>query len=867
MTATSKRPYWLAIVTAVLFLPALVSIEAGVGLNLPAPIDAFSNFARVTLMAGYGVGAHSVTVADGQGATLPSPAPFNCTWYDSTTSSDPTNDPDREIVRVTAVVGDVLTILRGQEGTLEVAHNASGKIYRLDCALTAKTLTDIALGLANSVGVVNIWKYGAAGDGSTDDTAAIQAALDVAYGTSGTCQSVYLPYSNYKLTGELAYYNRTTPGAKDCGVVFGEGRGSQLLWYGPYYQSPIRVVGSFQTLRDLAITAETDWIAGVDYSGSNSNKVGTVSTGRTTTATLSHVWIDTNNFHGDGVAIGRYGYQSDMLLLDQVYIRDCIHGNGVKSFNSNTQSMKYMGGVVSHCHVAFGKNSTTNFIVSGTEIDSNDINFSPSGGGTIVVTGGRTENAKRWYFDNNGTAGGPRIFDGVQYSNIVTARPPTTATTYTTLATPSSPSVVATGSGSTTWGYKIACFDAGVEPSGTTAPTGHTASSAEVTVTNAAVLDATHFNTLDLSAVRSPGASSCGWYRTKVGGSPASTGTIAFVPYFANGVVIDNGLPGDNVIPPTTNTTTNTVILSTAGLIEGDLIALDGAGPASAAGVLVTQITDCYDLTHCHLSVAPTADVASAQIVLKGECTATWASGTTITFSNPCVAGNETIAVTGAGVGGANLTTTLTAASCTFPGSPRTMVCDGTATVSTPVSAAAVRSTTNVYWQNAFMTGQSGPYHIRGSVFQSTTRMQHSATRPNAMLYEGNYWVDPAMADPFGRLSPSCTMTSIGNVYGSPPAPMASCIYPTLPFGTTTSDLTLAGDLSLTSADALYQYLNPGGADRIVTIATSAVAKVVQNTGGANTLTLKDETGATIAVVSPGSTVSVMYTGTSWRIL
>jgi hypothetical protein len=48
-----------------------------------------------------------------------------------------------EIVRVTAISGDTLTITRGQEGTSANNHNISGKTYMLIAGLTSKLVKDI----------------------------------------------------------------------------------------------------------------------------------------------------------------------------------------------------------------------------------------------------------------------------------------------------------------------------------------------------------------------------------------------------------------------------------------------------------------------------------------------------------------------------------------------------------------------------------------------------------------------------------------------------------------------------------------------------------------------------------------------------
>ena len=81
--------------------------------------DAHSNFGYSTVLvapvpAATGV---SLTVQAGHGALFPT-APFNCTVWPSGTQPLASN---AEIVRVTAVVGDTLTIVRGQEGSTPVA--------------------------------------------------------------------------------------------------------------------------------------------------------------------------------------------------------------------------------------------------------------------------------------------------------------------------------------------------------------------------------------------------------------------------------------------------------------------------------------------------------------------------------------------------------------------------------------------------------------------------------------------------------------------------------------------------------------------------------------------------------------------------
>jgi hypothetical protein len=78
--------------------------------------------------------------------------PFNVVLWNSTDYPDPARDPNVEIVRVTAIAGEVLTVTRpaignnyNGEGSTNTAktHNTAGKTYRVMNAITKKTLDDI----------------------------------------------------------------------------------------------------------------------------------------------------------------------------------------------------------------------------------------------------------------------------------------------------------------------------------------------------------------------------------------------------------------------------------------------------------------------------------------------------------------------------------------------------------------------------------------------------------------------------------------------------------------------------------------------------------------------------------------------------
>lgn len=102
-------------------------------------MDVFANFAAFNVSTGYDAAATSIDLAAGGGARMPGVS-FNATWWNATDYPDPSDDPNREIVRVTAIAGDTLTITRAQEGTAASTKNTAAKTYRLAACVTATTL-------------------------------------------------------------------------------------------------------------------------------------------------------------------------------------------------------------------------------------------------------------------------------------------------------------------------------------------------------------------------------------------------------------------------------------------------------------------------------------------------------------------------------------------------------------------------------------------------------------------------------------------------------------------------------------------------------------------------------------------------------
>lgn len=107
--------------------------------------DQVANAIKVTVSGTYDADDVTITLRTGHGAELPNPSGdnYNLIWWDTTDYDDAADDPNLEIVRVTAKAGDVITVTRAQEGTGASLKNTSAATYKMVMGVTAKTITDL----------------------------------------------------------------------------------------------------------------------------------------------------------------------------------------------------------------------------------------------------------------------------------------------------------------------------------------------------------------------------------------------------------------------------------------------------------------------------------------------------------------------------------------------------------------------------------------------------------------------------------------------------------------------------------------------------------------------------------------------------
>ena len=102
-------------------------------------LDQIQNFVRGELSESIDSEQTSIDVEDE--SVFPSPpAEYNLVIYDAGNFSRATKDPNVEIVRVTDVTDDTLTVERGQENTDASNHPSSAEIF---LSVTSKMFTDI----------------------------------------------------------------------------------------------------------------------------------------------------------------------------------------------------------------------------------------------------------------------------------------------------------------------------------------------------------------------------------------------------------------------------------------------------------------------------------------------------------------------------------------------------------------------------------------------------------------------------------------------------------------------------------------------------------------------------------------------------
>lgn len=98
-----------------------------------------TNFGLVTVSTTYNSSDVTITLTSGHGSRLPATTggyTYPLTWWDATNYAHPADDPNVEIVLVTARSGDTLTVTRAQESTSASNKNTGSAVYRMSLGVT-----------------------------------------------------------------------------------------------------------------------------------------------------------------------------------------------------------------------------------------------------------------------------------------------------------------------------------------------------------------------------------------------------------------------------------------------------------------------------------------------------------------------------------------------------------------------------------------------------------------------------------------------------------------------------------------------------------------------------------------------------------
>lgn len=109
-------------------------------------MDQVKNLIKGTVNGTHNAITTTINVVDADVFPDPTSGKYNLTWYDATNYPDPADDPNVEIVRVTArdTGLDTLTVTRAQEGTSGTTKNTGSATYKLILAPTKKTMDEIS---------------------------------------------------------------------------------------------------------------------------------------------------------------------------------------------------------------------------------------------------------------------------------------------------------------------------------------------------------------------------------------------------------------------------------------------------------------------------------------------------------------------------------------------------------------------------------------------------------------------------------------------------------------------------------------------------------------------------------------------------
>ena len=266
---------------------------------MPSTPDTFSNYALSTVAGGNGGQGSALNAADttllltsGDGAKFPATGPFMLLVGTLTGVY--------ELVKATARTTDTCTIVRGQESTTALTWAFGTPVQQVATAGNLSNLWAVSPMIFNVKGAA----YGAKGDGVTNDTTAIQAAISAAQNAGGGV--VLLPPGTYLVSSSFTI---SVAGV----VLMGSGRLATTIQPTPTFVGTqiINITADFCGVRDLTIAyANTTYSSnptanGIQVTGARSvllddlaiNYINGWAVQSSATAVVANYWTQLRNVH------------------------------------------------------------------------------------------------------------------------------------------------------------------------------------------------------------------------------------------------------------------------------------------------------------------------------------------------------------------------------------------------------------------------------------------------------------------------------------------------------------------------------------------------------------------------------------------
>lgn len=291
--------------------------------------------------------------------------------------------------------GDLAEITRSVSGVPTSFKAVLGSMASEDAATfsPASLLGDLFVSVKDPT-------FGAVGDNTTDDTAAIQAAIDFCFGTTAAPHSashwlnkaLYFPPGRYKISSALTLTKIRG------GHIFGAGRYTTTIDQVTNGQAVFVTNGfEFSVVENLQLLGSNSRIFDMSWDGTNSGGEPNLQSN-----TFRDITFDGGTI---GLDLGRGGFMGSETLILNCYFGNCTTA-GIRCSNFNALQNQVIGGNIANCgigiyvqsgsmpliaNVGFQNQSTTDI-----KVDNSADNID-----TMTIIGCRTESTNFFSAQNN----------------------------------------------------------------------------------------------------------------------------------------------------------------------------------------------------------------------------------------------------------------------------------------------------------------------------------------------------------------------------------------------------------------------------------------------------------------------------------